>query len=84
MQMSLLIKDKRRNEQKTPNTRAESFLHRMLFKVVNEASAALFRAGLFAGWVPPGISLSLRTQQLQPSWVPLPSLSSAPPEPQQL
>lgn len=42
MQMSLLIKDKRKNEQKTPNTRAECFLHRMLFKVVNEASAALF------------------------------------------
>lgn len=81
MQMSLLIKDKRRNEQKTPNTRAECFLHRMLFKVVNEASAALFRAGLFAVWVPPGISLS---QHTQPSRVPLPGPSSAPQEPQQL
>lgn len=51
MQMSLLIKDKRRNEQKTPNTRAERFLHRMLFKVANEASAALFISRLFAVWM---------------------------------
>lgn len=84
MQMSLLIKDKRRNEQKTPNTRAERFLHRMLFKVANEASAALFRARLFAVWVPQGFSLSQRTQQRQPSRAPLPSPSSAPPGPQEL
>ena len=51
MQMSLLIKDKRRNELKTPNARAEAFLHRMLFKVANEASAALFISRLFAVWV---------------------------------
>lgn len=34
MQMSLLIKDKRRNEQKTPNTRAECFLHRCFSKLL--------------------------------------------------
>lgn len=72
MQMSLLIKDKGRNEQKTPNTRAERFLHRMLFKVANEASAALFMARLLAVWILqrscllPGLALGLP---------PLPSLA---------
>lgn len=86
MQMSLLIKDKRRNAQKTPNTRAEGFLHRMLFKVANEASAALFIPRLFAVWILqrsrllPGLGLGLPPLPSisQPGRAPRPSLSPAP------
>lgn len=67
---------------RNPPAQGQRLFHRMLFKVANEASAALFRARLFAVWILQRSRL-LRSQHYpscpQPVPHPVPSLSQPSP-----